>query len=449
MFLSKIIETNIGDYIYDAVNNKIIHLPEDLSGEIKREVFSEKYFEFINENELRDFRDPIKFNIRSYKLYSDNEFKKILKRSINSITLCVTENCNLRCEYCCYMEKYLDSNYKLKNMTKEVAFRAIDFLMANSSDSNVVYVSFYGGEPFLQFNLIKSCVEYCKEKYPFKIPSYNLTTNGLLFESDDIIDFVIKNKFHMLVSLDGTKKSHDEHRKDIFNKPSFDKVFKNLIKIYKKDPKFFKSSVGISAVATSVNRCKSQYAFLDMICKSNINFTSAKLMGPFKKTLNEKLPFHTKDQIDDTEFEFIKEYILNSMKIYHNGFNNEGETTEIYPGDFCIPSVRRNFISPEGKIIICERVDDRNEIFTIGDIYNGIDLDRLNKLFDITLEKAQKCKNCWAARFADFCFKDIFDLSAEHCKQCSQEVYAGLKRYIEEIKNNKEIIIYLENMSVE
>ncbi len=159
------------------------------------------------------------------------------------------------------MERYLDSNYKLKNMTKEVAFKAIDFLMKNSSDSNVVYVSFYGGEPFLQIDLIKSCVEYCKEKYPFKIPSYNLTTNGLLFENDDIVDFVIKNKFHMLVSLNDTKRSHDEH---------------------------------------------------------------------LKKILNEKLQFHIKDQIDDTEFEFIKEYILNSTKIYHNGFNKAANPTFLY-----------------------------------------------------------------------------------------------------------------------
>lgn len=449
MFLSKIIETNVGDYIYDAVNNKIVNLPEDLSAEIKKGIFSDKYFKFIKENELRDFQKPIEFNILSYKPYSDGKLKKMLSRSINSITLCVTENCNLKCEYCCYMDKYLDSNYKLKNMPKEVAFRAIDFLMENSSDANDVYVGFYGGEPFLRFDLIKDCVNYCKEKYPFKIPSYNLTTNGLLFENDDIVDFVIKNKFNMLVSLDGAKKSHDEHRKDLFNKPSFDRVFENLIKLYKKDPKFFKNNIGISAVTTSINRCKSQYAFLDMLCKSNINFASTNLTEPFKKILNEKLKYHTTEQIDDTEFEFIRENILNSMKRYHDGLNNEIKRTEICPCGFCIPGVRKNFISPEGQIIVCEKVDDRNDLFTIGDIYNGIDFNKLNKLFDITFEKAQKCKHCWAARFAGFCFKDILDLSAEHCKQCSQEVYAGIKHYIEEVKDNREIITYLENMSVE
>ncbi|MBR1779735.1 MAG: radical SAM protein [Clostridia bacterium] len=449
MFLSKIIETNVGDYIYDAVNNKIIHLPGDLSCEMKSGVFSEQYSEFINRNGLRDFRNPMEFSILRYKPYSDDEFKKVLNRSVNSITLCVTENCNLRCEYCCYMEKYLDSNYKLKNMTKEVAFKAIDFLMGNSSDSNVAYVSFYGGEPFLRFDLIKSCVEYCKEKYPFKIPSYNLTTNGLLFENDDIVEFVIRNKFHMLVSIDGTKRSHDEHRKDLFNKPSFDKVFKNLVKIYKKDPSFFKRSIGISAVTTSINRCKSQYAFWDMICKSNINFATSKLTEPFKKILNEKLQSHLQDQIDETEFEFFKENILESMKIYHEGLNNEIETTEVCPGGFCIPGIRRNFVTPEGQIIVCERVDERNETFTIGDIYNGIDLDKLNKLLDITFEKSQKCKSCWAAKLASFCFKDIVDSSAEYCKECSQEVYAGIKYYIEEVKDKREIITYLENMSIE
>lgn len=168
LFLSKVIETKVGDYIYDALNNKIISLPKNISIEIKKNIFSGNYFKFIKENNLRDFREYVNFKINCNNFYSDEELNDLLNTSMNSITLCTTENCNLRCEYCCYVRKYQDNNYKLKNMSKATAFKAIDFLMKNSSSTNRIYLGFYGGESFLNFDLIKSFVNYCEKNILLK-----------------------------------------------------------------------------------------------------------------------------------------------------------------------------------------------------------------------------------------------------------------------------------------
>ena len=98
---------------------------------------------------------------------------------------------------------------------------------------------------------------------------------------------------------------------------------------------------------------------------------------------------------------------------------------------------------------LCEKVDERQPMYVLGDIFNGIDVNKIKKLCDITTQKIQKCRNCWAAKLSSFCFKQIFNLTDEFCKNCSDRVYSDLQYYIEEIVDKKEITTFLENMPIE
>lgn len=322
LFLSKLIETENGNYIYDAVSSEIIPVPEKIAEKIKEENFPEDYFEFIKQNNCRDFTKPASFNLKN-SFYSDETLKWLSENKLNSITLCVTENCNLRCEYCIYMDKYKDSTYELKNMSQEVAFKAIDMMMKNSKSSDNVNIGFYGGEPLLRFDLIKKCVDYCKKNYPFKIPTFNTTTNGLLLNNDEITDFLIENNFSMLVSLDGPKDSHNEHRLCVSGEASFDKVFKNLNKFYMKNPKFFKNNVGFSSVRTPINRSDDQYSFLDNLCKTSVFLAEVDATEHFEKILKDKIEKSKvkKVQSDALNYDFIRENFLMNMKKYHDKLN--------------------------------------------------------------------------------------------------------------------------------
>lgn len=78
-----------------------------------------------------------------------------LTSKLQSICLQVTQDCNLRCKYCAYSENYKNRVHNNKTMSIETAKKAVDFLIHNSSESDIVGISFYGGEPLLNFKLIR------------------------------------------------------------------------------------------------------------------------------------------------------------------------------------------------------------------------------------------------------------------------------------------------------
>jgi uncharacterized protein len=101
-------------------------------------------------------------------------------------------------------------------------------------------ITFYGGEPFLKFEIIKSVVNYCKSKN-FKAKIY-ATTNGTII-NDEIIDFIIENEIHVMFSLDGYKENHDRNRVFANNIPTFELILENIKKIQKKKKKAGKRTI--------------------------------------------------------------------------------------------------------------------------------------------------------------------------------------------------------------
>ncbi|MDL0414458.1 4Fe-4S cluster-binding domain-containing protein, partial [Clostridioides difficile] len=98
-----------------------------------------------------------------------------IENNLSSIILQVTQNCNLRCDYCIYSGSYSNRVHTNKRMNIDVAKRSIDYLIKNSSQLNEVSVGFYGGEPLLEFDLIKQIVEYVKVVGEGKEIYFNLT----------------------------------------------------------------------------------------------------------------------------------------------------------------------------------------------------------------------------------------------------------------------------------
>lgn len=123
------------------------------------------------------------------------------------ITLIITEDCCLNCSYCYEIHK---TEHK---MTFEKAKKHIDKEMKNISDNDEINIEFFGGEPFLNFELIKQVVSYVTETYPNKMVTYNTTTNGVIL-SPDIKKWLWNHRrhFYTSLSLDGTKYNNDKNR---------------------------------------------------------------------------------------------------------------------------------------------------------------------------------------------------------------------------------------------
>ncbi|MDR1473268.1 MAG: radical SAM protein [Lactobacillales bacterium] len=426
MCLQKIIETKDKIYLYDALSNSITDVDD----------------KNINNSRHPPYTD---FNIKYH--YKDSELLNIIDNSMCSVTLVLTEQCSLRCQYCGYMPKYQNTECKLKNMDESVALRSIELLMNSSKNSKYVYVCFYGGEPLLQFDLITKCVNYCKKKYPFKMPVFHVVTNGLNF-NQEIIKYLVENDFYLNISFDGPRSIQDRYRLDMHGKPSFDRVFNNLIELYKHNPKYFKTHVTFNSVVTPNTGTHEQYAFLENLCKTDILMIDVNPTEYFLKLLAAEQNITVSEKIGDIyEYSVFKKPILKNMQKYHMALKVSVNNRDILPGGFCIPGVRKNFITVDGKIVVCEKVNEDNETFCIGNVSTGIDLQKVRNLVEKTLEKTQKCKDCWAAKFCKLCFKDIFDLTNEFCEKARNMVEKDLIYYIENIRPNKKIINYLENLS--
>lgn len=146
---------------------------------------------------------------------------------VKALCLHICHDCNLRCRYCFADEGAYHA--KREFMSLETAKKAIDFLIENSGNRKVLETDFFGGEPLMNFDVVKETVYYAKEQAAKRGKRFlfTLTTNGLLLK-DDIADFLNKEFENVVLSLDGRREVHDAVRKTANGKGSFDLVIENL-----------------------------------------------------------------------------------------------------------------------------------------------------------------------------------------------------------------------------
>ena len=195
---------------------------------------------FINNYDLDEYEliTPILNNYKDDVINGD---------SISKLLLYVTGNCMLRCSYC-YLNNAQEMNDNndglncgMKNMEWKVAKEAIDvfFEIIKKNGQKKVHIRFHGGEPFLNFPVIKKSIEYINEKFSDLKVIYHVNTNGIAM-TDDAIDFWIENsnnKNHSTdieFSIDGPKECHDSIRKYANGKGSFEKGMKTIKKLIEK-----------------------------------------------------------------------------------------------------------------------------------------------------------------------------------------------------------------------
>lgn len=439
MYLSKIIKTGNKTYIYDALNNNFAEINSE-------EVILNDalYAKFLSSGTFRDIKKPCEFDVK-YP-FSKDELIDMFACRIKNMTLALTEQCNLRCKYCGYMPKYMDTNYTLKQMPKEVAFKAIDILMKNSQESEVCNIGFYGGEPLLRLDLIKECVRYISEKYPFRKPSYDITTNAVLL-SDDVTDFIIENHMKVVISFDGPMEKQNKYRVYGSGKSSYERVYGNIQAFYHKNPQFFRGNVVYNIVMYN-GASAELFESIDNLWISDVNMIELFQTEYFANERDKSDVIKKDEKINVKAYDFAYKNMLKGMKKYYNSFNGQTGGNTILPGGFCVPGIRKNFVTTDGKIIVCEKVDESQQIFEIGNVYDGIDIDKIERLVDETIRRLEKCRHCWAAKFCRICFKDILNINHDFCEKSRKEVEGELGYYLEHISNDRDLINYIANISL-
>ncbi len=185
--------------------------------------------EKINEQDVLECIEDVKSLEEAGKLYTPDTYENMAfdfknrNTVIKALCLHVAHTCNLNCSYCFASQGKYHGERAL--MSFEVGKRALDFLIENSGTRRNLEVDFFGGEPLMNWSVVKDLVSYARvqEKIHNKNFRFTLTTNGVLID-DDVIDFCNREMSNVVLSLDGRKEVHDRLRVDYAGRGSYDTV---------------------------------------------------------------------------------------------------------------------------------------------------------------------------------------------------------------------------------
>ncbi len=237
-----VLDTNSGSvHVVDDASFDIINMYEKCSAEeITREILA-KYPDNpdVTREEIADCLTQLSELKKAGKLFTEDTFKPIAgelkKRTsgvVKALCLHIAHTCNLNCSYCFASQGKYHGDRAL--MSFEVGKRALDFLVENSGKRRNLEVDFFGGEPLMNFTVVKQLVEYARsiEKEKGKNFRFTLTTNGMLID-DDVIEFSNREMSNVVLSLDGRKEVHDRFRVDYQGRGSWEQIVPKFQKFVK------------------------------------------------------------------------------------------------------------------------------------------------------------------------------------------------------------------------
>lgn len=394
-----------------------------------------------------------------------------IKSEVRHMVLNVTDDCNLRCSYCIYSGDFDGRRtYSKKLMSKEVAKKALDYFLEHSSNiKGFMAVGFYGGEPLLNFDLIKWSIEYLSEKYKRDIPLiYTLTTNGTVF-NQEIIDFLIRNNVMLFISLDGPQEIQDMNRRSIGEKGTFDIIAKNLEQIKNTSLAYYKSNIRLSSVLTG----GSDYLELDRFfaehglpvrVSSLESYAVDKLqhlnpfinrIGNFDKMREKFIEVSVDNRFNrketDSELLLVKNLFENTMRRIHRRYPTRDLIQDPPGHSICMPGANRIFVSTTGDYFICEKVEG-NSNMKVGNVDSGVDVSIVKTMikdyYDFINEE---CSNCWLVRMCSACFvhavhNNQFDKGKfkQNCQLRKRVFNDALITYVEIATQNPDAFDWLE-----
>ena len=173
------------------------------------------------------------------KLYSEDQFENLAynyknnSKVIKALCLHVAHTCNLNCSYCFASQGKYQGERAL--MSFEVGKRAFDFLIENSGTRRNLEVDFFGGEPMMNFDVVKQLVAYARsiEKEHNKNFRFTFTTNGVLLD-EEVMDFLNREMHNVVLSLDGRKEVNDHFRKNYAGEGSYDTIVPKFQRLVEK-----------------------------------------------------------------------------------------------------------------------------------------------------------------------------------------------------------------------
>ena len=390
-------------HVVDEVAYDMIALYPNKTGEEIIAEMLEKYGDRadVNEEELKLCMEDIQTLVNAKKLYTEDTFEPMAgtfkERSgnvVKALCLHVAHTCNLNCSYCFASQGKYHGERAL--MSFEVGKRALDFLMENSGTRRNLEVDFFGGEPLMNWDVVKELVKYARsvEKERGKNFRFTLTTNGMLID-EDVIEFANKEMSNVVLSLDGRKEIHDATRVDYAGNGSYDKIvpkFKELVESRGGQGYYMRGTF------THANPDFTK----DVFHMADLGFTELS-MEPVVSAADDPAALTPEDlEIVKEQYELLAKEMIKRKK-EGNGFTFYHYMLDLTEGPCiykrisgCGSGTEYMAVTPWGDLYPCHQfVGD--DAYKLGDIWKGVTNENLREEFRSCNAYARpECADCWA-----------------------------------------------------
>ena len=387
-------------HVVDEVAYDIIGAFEEKSKEEILAGVGEKYPQ-LSVRELEECYAQVEGLRDAGKLFAPDNFEAMagkLKAKtagvVKALCLHVAHTCNLNCSYCFASQ----GNYQGERavMSYEVGKRALDFLVENSGTRRNLEVDFFGGEPLMNFQVVKDLVAYARsmEKEKGKNFRFTLTTNGVLVD-DDVIAWANKECHNVVLSLDGRKEVHDRYRVDYAGNGSWEKIVPKF-------QKFVEAREGKGYYMRGTFTHANPDFLKDIQTMLDLGFRELS-MEPVVCAAGDPSELTEEDMaVVMQQYEQLAELMLEKDKegkpftFYHYMIDLTGGPCIYKRISGCGSGTEYMAVTPWGDLYPCHQfVGD--EKFRLGDIWDGVTNTAIQGEFSACNVYAhEECKQCWA-----------------------------------------------------
>ena len=313
---------------------------------------------------------------------------------VKALCLHVAHTCNLNCAYCFASQGKYHGDRAV--MSFEVGKQALDFLVAHSGTRHNLEVDFFGGEPLMNFDVVKQLVAYARsiEKEKNKNFRFTLTTNGMLID-DDVIDFANREMSNVVLSLDGRKEIHDRCRVDYAGNGSWDRIvpkFQKLVKAREGKNYYMRGTFThanpdfLKDIQTMLDLGFTELSMEPVVCAEN---------DPAALT-QEDLPVVLQQYEDLARLMLKRKREGRPFTFYHYMLDLSGGPCIYKRISGCGSGTEYMAVTPWGDLYPCHQFVGE-EAFRLGDVWQGVTNTAVQEDFaSCNVYAREECRDCWA-----------------------------------------------------
>ena len=371
--------------------------PKDaLDPGINKEKVSQVLKNKYNEKDLKAAMDELDQLIKEEQLYTkDIKRGENFEHVIKALCLHIAHDCNIRCKYCFASQ----GNFKGENllMNFETGAKALDFLIENSGKRRNLEVDFFGGEPLMNFQVVKDLVDYGNKKAEQRNKNmrFTITTNGTLLNEENM-DYINQNMENIVLSIDGNKETNDRMRYTVNNTGTYDLILPKIKRMAEKrgDKPYY--------VRGTFTKFNIDFA-KDVIHLAEQGFRNVSVepvVAPKEEdyALGWEDLTEIKEQYDILEQAYFeKKGAKDEFEFFHFKMNLQKNPCQEKRALGCGAGVEYVSVTPEGDIYPCHQFTG-NPDFKMGSIWNHKNMDSvITETFkNASVDNKEACRDCWA-----------------------------------------------------